>query len=132
MPAASALVEQLRSRHFPKPPAFVQNDEAEDEEMAGEESGNDGFFVSDGQLSEDEGLSSAQQDIDLLCAGQEGQVLGCCAYCLVSRSRSPARVSMHCNMPACCKRHQQSGMRHPLERLDLLALFHLLCPAAVA
>ena len=51
---------------------FMQNDEAEDEEMGVEESGNDGFFVSDGQLSEDEGLSSIQQDINSLCAGQEG------------------------------------------------------------
>lgn len=37
-----------------------------------EDSVNDGFFVPDGQLSDDEGLSSAQQDIDAMCAETEG------------------------------------------------------------
>jgi len=50
----------------------LQNDEGDDEEMFPEESANDGFMVPDGQLSEDEGLSSVQQDIDTLCADHEG------------------------------------------------------------
>lgn len=50
----------------------MQHDEAEDEEMGAEDSANDGFMVPDGQLSEDEGLSSVQQELDTLCAEQEG------------------------------------------------------------
>lgn len=52
----------------------VQNDEAEDEEMMPEDSANDGFMVPDGQLSEDEGLSSVQQELDTLCADHEGEL----------------------------------------------------------
>ena len=37
-----------------------------------EDSATDGFFVPDGQLSEDEGISSAQQEVDELCAQQLG------------------------------------------------------------
>ena len=53
----------------------MQNDEAEDEEMMPEDSANDGFMVPDGQLSEDEGLSSMQQELDTLCADHEGEAL---------------------------------------------------------
>ena len=53
----------------------AQADEADEEDVGMEDSANDGFFVSDGQLSDDEGLSSVQQDIDELCAEQEGKPL---------------------------------------------------------
>jgi hypothetical protein len=43
--------------------------------MCPEESANDGFMVPDGQLSDDEGLSSVQQDIDTMCADHEGAPL---------------------------------------------------------
>ena len=38
-----------------------------------EDSAADSFFVPDGQLSDDEGLSSAQQGVDDLCADQLGK-----------------------------------------------------------
>lgn len=50
-----------------------QDDEADDEELLPEDSQNDGFIIPDGELSEDEGLSSVQQDIDTMCtADHEG------------------------------------------------------------
>ena len=55
--------------------AYLQNDEAEEDEILPEDSANDGFMVPDGQLSEDEGLSSMQQELDTLCADHEGKRL---------------------------------------------------------
>lgn len=72
LPLPTGLLASYCGMKFDQLFSSLQNDEAEDEEPCGEESGNDGFFVADGQLSEDEGLSSVQQDIDMLCAEQEG------------------------------------------------------------
>lgn len=44
--------------------------------MLPDDSANDGFLVPDGQLSDDEGLSSAQQELDTLCADHEGEASG--------------------------------------------------------
>lgn len=52
----------------------MQHDEAEDDEAMPEDSANDGFMVPDGQLSDDEGLSSMQQELDTLAAEHEGTV----------------------------------------------------------
>ena len=51
-----------------------QNDDGEDMDAMMEESAcTDGFFVPDGQLSDDEGISSAQQGMDQFCADQLGK-----------------------------------------------------------
>ena len=41
--------------------------------MVEESACTDGFFVPDGQLSDDEGISSAQQGMDQFCADQLGK-----------------------------------------------------------
>lgn len=51
----------------------VKADDGEDDELMPEDSAADSFFVPDGQLSDDEGLSSAQQGVDDLCADQLGK-----------------------------------------------------------
>ena len=53
---------------------WLQHDEAEDDDILPEDSANDGFLVPDGQLSDDEGLSSVQQELDTMCADHEGKL----------------------------------------------------------
>lgn len=60
---------------------LLQNDDGEELDPMMDESATDGFFVPDGQLSDDEGISSAQQEVDDLCANQLGL-----ANCLASQS----------------------------------------------
>ena len=54
---------------------MLQNDDGEDLDPVLEDSVVDSFFVPDGQLSDDEGISSAQEGVDDLCANQLGLLL---------------------------------------------------------
>jgi chromatin assembly factor 1 subunit A len=55
----------------------VQESDMEDEEEDMEEE-DDGFVVPNGYMSEDEGISSVQQDLDDLCADLDGEQFWAC------------------------------------------------------
>ena len=60
-----------------------QDDEGEEEDVQAEDSGADGFVVSDHYLSDDEGVHSAQMNLDDMCAELQGALPDCMKHCML-------------------------------------------------